>query len=472
MPCSYVLSRAVPGLTHGVLRTADRRWQSLRRILVHRMSLLTFVRRRPVFAGSCVVVALALLATWWWLATLGRAVLGAVVVLVPFVTIPVVAMRGWWRLAGAIGGVAAFVAVALLSIRLLYGGGERYPDLSTTPVIPENAVASLVSLDYPPGNVAIAADGRTFFNYHPFARAERFANATVYELVGTAARPFPDAAFQPRYQGVFGMTVDRQNQLWLIEPAGLDHERTRLLAFDLGTNTLAFEFWFPPGEARFAQDLRVASDGRTVYLADTGVFRFTPASLIVFDVASRTFRPTLTSALSAQPQDWVIQTPVGPHKLAYGLITFAVGLDGIELSPDGAWLYFGAMSHDHMYKVATSALRDPALTPAALERQIITLGRKPLSDGITLDHDGAVVITDVEHGGLARLDSAGHLTTLVKSSAVVWADGVVIAPDGDIVFTDSAIPAYIDQLARPPSRDRLAAGRPYHIYRVSTADTP
>jgi hypothetical protein len=58
-------------------------------------------------------------------------VLGAVVMLALFVTIPVVGLRGWWRLAGAIGGIAAFVAVALLSLRLLYGGGERYPDLST-----------------------------------------------------------------------------------------------------------------------------------------------------------------------------------------------------------------------------------------------------------------------------------------------------------------------------------------------------
>jgi hypothetical protein len=36
-----------------------------------------------------------------------------------------------------------------------------------------------------------------------------------------------------------------------------------------------------------------------------------------------------------------------------------------------------------------------------------------------------------------------------------------------IVFTDSAIPAYIDQLARPPAEERLVAGRPYHIYRVA-----
>jgi hypothetical protein len=192
------------------------------------------------------------------------------------------------------------------------------------------------------------------------------------------------------------------------------------------------------------------------------MFRFTAASLIVFDVATRTHRTVLASAPEAQPQDWVITTPFGPHKLAYGLITFVVGLDGIELSPDGAWLYFGAMSHDHLYKVPTAALRDGS----DLRGAISAVGKKPLSDGITLDRDGAVVLTDIEHAGLARLDEHG-LQTLVRVPGVVWADGVVIAPDGAVVFTDSAIPAYIDQLARPPTQARLVAGRPYHIYRVA-----
>lgn len=74
--------------------------------------------------------------------------------------------------------------------------------------------------------------------------------------------------------------------------------------------------------------------------------------------------------------------------------------------------------------------------------------------------------TDVEHGGLARLDAAGKLETLTRDPRVVWADGVHATAGGDIYFTDSSIPTYIDPLLRPPSVERLRAGKPYHIYRL------
>ena len=395
------------------------------------------------------------------------AIAAASVVLIVFVGLPAFKLRGWRRVAGALGGLLAFVGVALVAVKLRYGGGERMPDRSTPPVLPASAVQPLVTLDFPPGNVAVASDGRTFFAYHPFAKAERFTQATVFELVNGAPTPYPDAQFQGRYQGVFGMTVDRQQRLWLIEPASLDHKRSRLLMFDLRSNTLALEHWFDEGEARFAQDLRVSPDGGTVYLADTGLFRFSPASLLVFDVASKTHRTMLSTTPQAQAQDWVIHTRFGAHKLAWGLVTFEVGLDGIELSPDGAWLYFGAMSNDQLYKVPTSALRDRSATDAEIARQIVALGAKPLSDGITLDAEGGVIITDIEHGGLARRDPTGTLVTLARSPEIIWADGVVVAPDGALLLTDSAIPAYIDPLGRPPSLDRLVAGRPYRLYRVS-----
>jgi Major royal jelly protein len=361
--------------------------------------------------------------------------------------------------------IAFLLLAAVLLVKLLYGGGKAYPDVSTAPLIAQSKVETLVSLEFPPGNVAVANDGRIFFAYHPFAQVHRFNVPSVFELVAGIPKPYPDADFQKRYQGVFGMTVDKQNRLWAIEPCGLDHERSRLVAFDLNTNSQVFEYWFPAKEAQFAQDLRVTADGQTVILADTGLFRFTSPALIVFDIKSKTYRKLLSQDPSAKPQDWVTRTQNGPHKLGYGLVTFSVGLDGIEISRDGNWLYYATMSHERMYKVPISALLDTTLSAQTLSGKIVAVGRKPLSDGITVDRQDNILITNIENGGIARLTTNGELATLTKSPEVVWADGIVMAPDGKVLFTDSAIPAYIDQLARPPSRDKLKAAAPYKIYR-------
>lgn len=131
------------------------------------------------------------------------------------------------------------------------------------------------------------------------------------------------------------MTVDRQNRLWLIEPAGLDHEQTRLSAIDLASGERVFEHCFAKGEATFAQDPRVSPDGRTVVMADTGLFRFTPPGLLVFDVTTKRLLTRLASHPSLRPQNWVMRTAKAPHRLGYGLVTFAVGVDGLEISRDG-----------------------------------------------------------------------------------------------------------------------------------------
>lgn len=358
------------------------------------------------------------------------------------------------------------LAAALAAIKLQYGGGAPYPGVATTMPSPMPALETVVSMDLPPGNVAVSADGRVFVNVHPFAQAARFGAATLLEVVDGRLRPYPSPAAQAGFQGVFGMTVDRRQRLWLIEPAGLDHERTRLSAYDLATDRRVFEHVFEPGVLRFAQDLRVTPDGRHVVLADTGFFRFTKPALAVFEPSSGRLVTRLAAHPSAAPQDLVTRTPFGPHRLGYGLVNFVVGLDGIELSPDGRWVYYAAMNHARLYRVPFAALVDAAVDEARLAALVEDLGPKPLSDGITLDADGRVILTDIEHGGLVRREADGRLVTLVKDPKIAWADGVVATPDGGLLFTDSAIPAYIDPWARPPSAERLAAGRPYRVLRV------
>lgn len=371
-----------------------------------------------------------------------------------------IALRGGVILLLAIAGVLGF-------IKFEYGRGTLYPDIGSDNPDGLKKLEKLIRLDYPPGNVAVAPNGHVYFNYHPIARAGRFSTATVFEWADGKITPFPSAEAQKDFQGIFGMTIDNQNRIWLIEPASLDFQHTRLWAFDLATRQRVAYFEFPGKEAQFAQDLRVTADGKYVLLAHTGVLRFSAPKLIVFSVEDHSFRTALAETPCTSPEDWLMQTPFGVYRMGYGLVNVAAGLDGIEISPEQKWVYLAGMTNSHLCHVPLSSVLDANIAPSELAKKVEVVGPKPMSDGIAVDKAGQVILTDVEHGGLMTFDPvAKEAKTLVRSPDVIWADGVTTGPDGSLYFTDSALSAYMGQFAGPPARDKLLAHQPYFIYRL------
>ena len=154
--------------------------------------------------------------------------------------------------------------------------------------------------------------------------------------------------------------------------------------------------------------------------------------------------------------------------MLWGLINFAVGLDGIEISPDQTWVYLAPMTSSRLCRVPLASLLDASITPAELATKVEYLGHKPMSDGITTDSAGNIILTDVEHGGVMLLDPNGrNPVTLARARDITWPDGIVTGPDRSIYFTDSAVSAYSTPLAMPPDRSRLARLQPFYIYRLS-----
>lgn len=375
--------------------------------------------------------------------------------------------RWWIWLRRCLVGLGILMVGLLLVVRLTLGGGEPHPDVSTPPRLPPDRLEVLAELPLPPGNVASSRrSGRIFFDVHPFTEPQRFTESFVFELVDGESRPYPSEELQPRLQGALGMTVDALDRLWIVAPHGLEDRPTRLFAIDLATDALVLEHELGAEAGMFSQDLRVSPDGKTVYLADTGAFFLSSPALVVFDVDTRTTRRVLEGHPSIEPQDWQIRTADGPYTLAYGLVTFSVGVDGLTVSHDGQWLYYATMSHDTLFRVPTEALRDPTRSAEALAAAVESVGRKPLSDGIEIDARGRVYVTDVENGGLAVVEPGGQLQTLVKDASIVWADGVSLMSDGTVLLTDSQIPAYIDPLLRPPAKERIDRAGAHRIYRI------
>jgi sugar lactone lactonase YvrE len=363
---------------------------------------------------------------------------------------------------GLVLAVCAFVLLAILAltVRLRYGGGASYPDLTGDPILPDEAVEIAATYHEPIGNVAVSDNGRLFFTAHPEARP---VGPRLLEWVDGTAVPFPGAERQEElFRSPLGVAIDRRDRLWVVDHADHGAGTARLLAFSLATGEVIHDIPFDGAIAplgSFLQDLQVTPDGATVVIADVSFWRKSPA-LVVIDVATGAARRVLERHPSVMPQDWIVETAAKRMVFFAGLAALKPGVDGIAMDPNGRWLAYGAMTHDTLYRIPTAALVNPDLAPDALAAQVENLGAKPLCDGLSADTEGGIWITDVEHGAVVRRAPDGTLGTWVKTPRIRWADALSWGPEGWLYVADSAIPEQMLQ-----SREHIASQAPYFIYR-------
>ncbi|MEO8504636.1 MAG: L-dopachrome tautomerase-related protein [Acidobacteriota bacterium] len=361
------------------------------------------------------------------------------------------------------------VGLLALAIRLLYGGrGSDFPDRSGEPRLTGEAMEQVAALDEPPGNIAVSAQGRIFFTFHPEARPE---STKVAELVNGKPVPYPDVMAQSDFVTPLGTRIDRQGRLWVIDPGFHGVKHARLYAFDLATNKLLLRHEFSSADAgigSFFNDFQVSPDGRTVYIADINIFGKRPA-LVVFDVATGSARRLLQGQPSVTAGDWLIRAPGRDMLLLGGLLALRPGLDSIALDANGEWLYYGAMCNENLFRIKTRDLLDQGLTAEQLGQRVELYAAKPQTDGLSMDLDGNVYLTDPEHRGVAVLGTDRKLSTLIKDPRIRWADGLSFGPEGWLYIADSAIQDHLFK-----SKAYIRAHAPYFLWRVKPgpAGTP
>ncbi len=202
----------------------------------------------------------------------------------------------------------------------------------------------------------------------------------------------------------------------------------------------------------------MSADGGTIYIAEASILGKTPA-LIVYDVAKQNARRLLEGHVSVMPEESV---PVvqGVVMKPFGIFSIRPGVDSIGLSRDGVWLYFAAVNASHMYRVRSADLRDETLSADALAAKVETFADKTMSDGITTDDAGNVVLSDPEHSAVVLLKPDRTLQTLLKTDRLRWPDGFSFGPDGWLYVTCSSLHHVI---GKAPSS--VVANAPYQVFR-------
>ena len=365
-------------------------------------------------------------------------------------------------------GVGLLIMFILLAIflRLRYGGGTEYPDLSTPPLYSSEQLEVVYTHDEPIGNIAASKDSsvapRVFFTIHPESRPETIK---LMEIVNDKAIPYPSLEAQDHFNTVLGLFTDNHNRLWTIDHGNHGFDGAKILAFDLSTDQLVHEFTFPSSVAKklsFFNDLSISPDGTYLVVANVSFFGKKP-SIAVYNIATGESKNLLEGHPSMRDEGYVPVPPAKKMRFLGGLVDLLTGVDGIDFSRDGKYVYYAPMGHSELFRIPTDILTDFSKSDQELGDAVQSVSKKPLSDGIRTDHHGNIYITDIENTGVYVVPPSGNGFTLIKDKRIRWADGLSLSADGMFYLADSAIP---DQMLR--SKKHMKDQAPYYIFRFKT----
>lgn len=358
------------------------------------------------------------------------------------------------------GIVICLVLIIALSMKWIYGGGStNFPDRSTDPLYPNNKLEVIGNLPSPGGNIAVSSSGRVFVSMHPEAKPK----LTLVEIVNGQPIAWPNINSQKTLGRVLGIRIDQQNRLWALDTGNHGLHTPKLTAWDITSGKLVSEIQFDRALAGLGSDyndLQISANGETAYIVDSSFFRHRPA-IIVVNLKTGKSRRVLDNHPSVKP-DKFIPVVRGRKMEIYGLVALRPGVDSITLSRDGKWLYYSPITSEHLYRISTQALNDETLSSEKLSALVQTLAVKTMSDGISIDDQDRVYLTDPEHSALHRyMPETGQIETLVQSDQLRFPDGLSFGPNGWLYITASAL----DSVVGMPKKN-VSEHAPYQVFRI------
>lgn len=362
--------------------------------------------------------------------------------------------------------------ISLLAGALLLAGG--YPALADAPQPASRNLEVVRQLDgFALIGVAVTPKGRIFASAPAATSGDKVIE--IDPITG-AITPFPAASWQASgadtqhcWFAPQALWVDEAGALWVLDsgrptlPTPAPTGPAKLVRFDLATGQVERTYTFDGAvDAKDSlNDLRVDSRRGLAYL--TNIDR--EGSLVVLDLKSGKARQVLVGDRStrADPAEHLrIGDEVGLLRSGKPPLVHA---DGIEMSPDGEWVYYRTLTDHNYWRVPAAALADEALPAADLATKVEFLGKGPITGGIIMTPDGTLYGGDLEHGGIVGMRSAGAALSshvVSQSEAIAWGDGFSIA-NGYLYIADARLSEKVFANSLP--KRGVAA-----IYRIRLSD--
>jgi sugar lactone lactonase YvrE len=308
-------------------------------------------------------------------------------------------------------------------------------------------------------NAAVSPTGRLFGN---FPRWTAVPTPSVGEATPDGGlTPFPGGAWnewqpglspQDRFVCTHGLHADRDNNLWVIDDATPHHATmveggAKLVKIDLATNRVSRIYALghdlaPPGSR--LSHLRV--DERFLYVTDSGF-----GVIVVIDRETGRGHRVLEGE-SCSRADPAIRPVIHGTPMVHpdGKVPM-IHLSHLELSPDGAWMYFTPLFGPMLRRVETKFLQDPRLTGTDIAAHVEDVVRIPPVTGITADAMGNLYLSAMTEDGVLKMGSDRKLQTLIRDDRISGPNEGSIGPDGFYYFPNSRAPL---------------VNRPYEVFKI------
>lgn len=287
--------------------------------------------------------------------------------------------------------------------------------------------------------VAVSNERRIFVNFPRWSPIP----FSVTEIIDSQLVPYPDeewndweASTPPNnhFVCVQSVYVDKENFLWILDPASLGGSvvqgGAKLLKIDLHTDSIIQTIFFndeiAPAQS-YLNDIRVDTEENYAYITDSGI-----GALIVVNLISGESRRLLANHYSTKAENI-------PLVINGQTINFAVHSDGLALSNDRSYLYYKALTGKNLYRIKTIALKDTTLTVSELEQEVKFVLETIPCDAIEFDLDGYLYFTSIENNSIYRMLPGEELSLVLNDDRLKWPDSFSITPSGDIYVTTSRI---------------------------------
>ncbi|MES2734583.1 MAG: L-dopachrome tautomerase-related protein [Bacteroidota bacterium] len=340
----------------------------------------------------------------------------------------------------------------MLAVGLLLGAwglSNCKKDDTDIKTIPEKVTLTEVASSWQQWTgVAITSDNRLFVNYPRWTDTVKIS---VAEIKGAnQVEAFPDMEWNSwtpakspgdHFICVQAVFVDKENFLWVLDAgspkqAGVVAGGAKLLKFDPTSRQLIQKIIFKEPvilPKSYINDVNVDTSLDFAYLTDSNA-----GAIVVVNLTTGESRRVLDKHFSTKSENKVLKINGEEVRDPKDQSRFNAHSDGIALSFDGSYLYYHAVTGNTLYRIATNALRDAALTPDQLGEKVENLGNTGVTDGMLYGPDNGVYQTALELNAIT-VYKEGKTQIVVKDDRLQWPDGFALGSDNTIYVTTSQI---------------------------------